>query len=101
MILCGDRIYILDQSGDTLILRANPEVEIIGVNSIGNELMDATLAVSDGESFIRSEERASRAGSAWFSWRRVVSELGLDVQGRKRIIRFDSPRTIQEWQNAF
>ena len=101
MILSSDKIYILNQSGDTIVLRASPKFEIIGVNSIGNGLTNATLAVSDGESFIRSQERSSRAGSAWFSWRRAVSELGLDVQGRKRIIRFDSTRTIQEWQNAF
>ena len=52
----GDKIYILNQSGDTIALRASPEFEIIGVNSIGNELTNATLAVSDGEFFIRTHQ---------------------------------------------
>ncbi len=56
MILSGDTIYILNQSGDTIILRASPKFEIIGVNSIGNELTNATLAVSDGELFIRTHQ---------------------------------------------
>jgi outer membrane protein assembly factor BamB len=56
MILSGDKIYILNQSGDTIVLRASPKFEIISVNSIGNELTNATLAVSDGEFFIRTHE---------------------------------------------
>jgi outer membrane protein assembly factor BamB len=54
MRLAGDKIYVLNQSGDTLILRASPKFEIIGVNSIGNELTNSSLAVSDGELFIRT-----------------------------------------------
>jgi hypothetical protein len=54
MILSGDKIYILNQSGDTIVLRASPKFELIGVNSIGNELTNATLAVSNGEFFIRT-----------------------------------------------
>jgi outer membrane protein assembly factor BamB len=56
MILAGDKIYVLNQSGDTIILRASPKFEIIGVNSIGNELTNASLAVSDGELFIRTHQ---------------------------------------------
>jgi hypothetical protein len=56
MILSGDKIYILNQSGDTIVLRASPTFEIISVNSIGNELTNATLAVSDGQFFIRTHE---------------------------------------------
>src|SRR5262245_6197354 len=56
MILSGDKIYILNQSGDTIILRASPQFELVGVNSIGNELTNATLAVSNGEFFIRTHQ---------------------------------------------
>ena len=57
MILSGDKIYILNQSGDTIVLRASPQFELIAVNSIGNELTNATLAVSDGEFFIRTHQK--------------------------------------------
>jgi hypothetical protein len=56
MILSGDKIYILNQSGDTIILRASPKFEMISVNSIGDELTNATLAASDGQFFIRTHE---------------------------------------------
>jgi outer membrane protein assembly factor BamB len=56
MILSGDKIYVLNQSGDTLVLRASPKFELIGANSLGNELTNSTLAVSDGEFFIRTHE---------------------------------------------
>jgi outer membrane protein assembly factor BamB len=66
MILSGDRIYVLNQSGDTIVLRASPKFEIIGVNSIGNELTNATLAVSDGEFFIRTHENLWCVGEGKF-----------------------------------
>jgi hypothetical protein len=50
MVLSGDRFYVLNQSGDTVILRASPKFEVIAVNSVGNELTNATLAVSDENS---------------------------------------------------
>jgi len=56
MILSGEKIYILNQSGDTIVLRASPKFELIAANSIGNELTNSTLAVSDGEFFIRTHE---------------------------------------------
>ena len=55
-VLSGDRLYILNQSGDTIILKAGPELEVIAKNSIGNELTNASLAVSDGELFIRTHK---------------------------------------------
>jgi outer membrane protein assembly factor BamB len=56
MILSGDKIYVLNQSGDTIILRASPKFEVVAVNSIGNELTNSTLAVSDGALFIRTHQ---------------------------------------------
>ncbi|MEW5978107.1 MAG: PQQ-binding-like beta-propeller repeat protein [Acidobacteriota bacterium] len=56
MVLSGDKIYILNQSGDTIILRASPQFELIAVNSIGAELTNATLAVSEGQLYIRTHQ---------------------------------------------
>ena len=64
MILSGDKIYILDQLGDTIVLRASPQFETIGVNSIGNELTNATLAVSKGEFSIRTDQHLWRIGDS-------------------------------------
>jgi len=48
--------YILNQSGDTIILSASPTFDLIGVNSIGNELTNASLAASEGQLFIRTHQ---------------------------------------------
>lgn len=56
MVRSGDRIYILNQSGDCVVLKASRKFEIIGANSVGNEMCNASLAVSDGELFIRTHK---------------------------------------------
>ena len=56
MVLAGDRIYLPNQSGDVTVLRASPKFEVIAVNSIGNEMCNASLAVSDGELFLRTDK---------------------------------------------
>jgi outer membrane protein assembly factor BamB len=55
-VLSGDNIYVLNQSGDCVIFKASPKFEVVGVNSIGSELTNGSLAVSDGEFFIRTHE---------------------------------------------
>jgi len=60
MVLAGDRIYILNQSGDCIVLKASPKFEMIGANSVGNELCNASLAVSDGDLFIRTHKHLWR-----------------------------------------
>jgi outer membrane protein assembly factor BamB len=56
MVLSGDRLYLLNQSGDCVVLKASPKFELIGANSVGNELCNASLAVSDGDLFIRTHK---------------------------------------------
>ena len=56
MVLAGDHIYVLNQSGDTVVMKAGPKFEIVGVYSIGNELTNASHALSDGEIFIRTHQ---------------------------------------------
>ena len=54
-VLVEDRIYIVNQSGDTVVLRAEPKFEVIAVNPVG-EPSNSTLALSDGEIFLRTQE---------------------------------------------
>ena len=56
MVLSADKIYLLNQSSDTLILRASPKFELLGLNSVGNEMCNASIAVSDGNLFIRTHK---------------------------------------------
>jgi outer membrane protein assembly factor BamB len=52
-VLVGDRLYVVNQSGDTLLLRAAPRYELLASNPLG-ELSNATPAFSDGQVFIRT-----------------------------------------------
>lgn len=56
MLLAGDKIYIPNQSGDTIILRASPKFEVLGANSIGRELTNASLAASRGAVLLRTHK---------------------------------------------
>lgn len=53
MLLVGDLIYMPNQSGDVIILKANPKFEVVAVNKL-EEYSNSTLAVSDGEIFFRT-----------------------------------------------
>ena len=56
MILSNDLIYVNNQAGDVFILRAAPEFELIATNSIQDGIMNASVAASDGEIFLRTEK---------------------------------------------
>jgi outer membrane protein assembly factor BamB len=56
MVLSGERIYVLNQAGDTFVIRAGPQFEKLALNSIGDGPTNASLAVSDGELFIRTHK---------------------------------------------
>jgi len=53
MVLAGDRLYVVNRSGDTLVLRAAPKFELLASNPVG-ELSNSTLALSDGQIFLRT-----------------------------------------------
>jgi outer membrane protein assembly factor BamB len=55
-VLAGNRIYHLNQSGDCVVFRASPKFELIGANSVGNEMCNASLVVSNGDVFIRTHQ---------------------------------------------
>ena len=54
MLRSGDRLYILNQSGDCFVLKAAPKFELRATNPLGGELTNASLAVSDGQLYIRT-----------------------------------------------
>jgi len=56
MVLAGDNIYVMNQSGNTIVLKASPKFEIVGINSIGSEMCNASVAVSERDIFIRTHE---------------------------------------------
>jgi outer membrane protein assembly factor BamB len=56
MVLAGDRIYVLNQSGDTVVLKAAPKFEVLAVNPLENELTNSSHAISDGQIFIRTHK---------------------------------------------
>src|SRR5262249_23051298 len=63
MVLAGDRIYVVNQSGDTFVLKAEPKFELLATNSLG-ETTISSLAVSDGEIFLRTYKHLWCIGEA-------------------------------------
>jgi outer membrane protein assembly factor BamB len=54
-VLAGDRLYVANRNADVFVLRASPKFECLATNSIGGEPMNASLAVSKGNVFIRTD----------------------------------------------
>jgi len=55
MVLADGRLYVINHSGDTFVLKASPKFELLATNSLG-ETDNASLAVSDGDIFIRTHK---------------------------------------------
>lgn len=55
MVLSGERIYVNNQAGDVFILKASPQFELLVTNSISDGVMNASICVSNGELFLRTE----------------------------------------------
>jgi outer membrane protein assembly factor BamB len=53
LVLAGDRIYIPNQAGDIFVIRAAPTFELVATNPL-KESMNSSIAVSNGELFIRT-----------------------------------------------
>ena len=55
MVHAAGRLYILMRNGETIVLAANPKFEVLATNPLTKgEQTNASLAVSDGEVFIRT-----------------------------------------------
>lgn len=63
------RIYFTSEDGDTTVVRAGPELEILSVNPLGETTL-ASAAVLDGQIFIRT------ARSLWSIGRRAYAAAG-------------------------
>ncbi len=53
MVLAGDKLYAINQSGDGFVVRASPKFEVLSTNSI-RETTISSIAPSEGELFIRT-----------------------------------------------
>ena len=56
MIIAGNTIYIPNQSGETIVMRANPKFELIGINELDGTLTNSSLAASDGQLMLRTHK---------------------------------------------
>jgi outer membrane protein assembly factor BamB len=55
-LLAGDRVYAVNQSGDVIVFKVGSKFEVVSVNSIGDELTNASLVPSNGELFLRTHK---------------------------------------------
>ena len=53
LVLAGDNLYAVNQGGDGFVFKASPKFQVVSTNRLG-ELTRASVAVSDGELFIRT-----------------------------------------------
>jgi len=54
LVRSGDRFYLLTQASDTVVFRAGEKYEQLAVNALDDGMCNSSLAVSDGELFIRT-----------------------------------------------
>ena len=55
------KLFALSEDGDTFVIKAGPEFEVLGRNSL-DEMTLATPAVADGSLFLRTASRLYRIG---------------------------------------
>jgi hypothetical protein len=55
IVLAGGKLYVPNQAGDVFVLRASPTFELLACNSV-KERTNASLAVCDGQLFLRTEK---------------------------------------------
>jgi hypothetical protein len=65
MVLAGDRLYAPNQNADVFVLRASTNFTSLATNSIGGEKMNASLAVSNGDIFLRTHNRLWCIAEKW------------------------------------
>jgi outer membrane protein assembly factor BamB len=55
LVAAGDRLYVVDQHGDTHVLAGRLQYELLATNRLG-EHTNASLAISEGQLFIRTDK---------------------------------------------
>ena len=53
MVLAADKLYIVNQSGDSFVVRASPKFEVLATNSIPERTL-SSLAPAHGDIFLRT-----------------------------------------------
>jgi hypothetical protein len=56
-MLTSERLYVANRNADVFVLHTSPKFECMATNSIGGEPMNASLAISDGNIFIRTDKQ--------------------------------------------
>jgi outer membrane protein assembly factor BamB len=56
IVQSGDRLYLVTKNSDTLVFKAAPKFELLATNSLGDGMTNASIAVSNGELFIRTHK---------------------------------------------
>jgi outer membrane protein assembly factor BamB len=56
-VLSGDQLYVANRNADVFVLRARPKFECLATNSIGGEPMNASIAISHGNIFLRTDRQ--------------------------------------------
>ena len=56
IVQSGDRLYLVTKNSDTIVFRVTPKFELLAVNSLNDGMTNASLAVSNGELFIRTHQ---------------------------------------------
>ena len=52
MVLSGERLYVVNQSGDAFVLKASPKFEVLATNTL-DDGFDASPALVDHELYLR------------------------------------------------
>jgi outer membrane protein assembly factor BamB len=60
-VLAGDRIYVMNQGGDTFVFKAEPKFELLGTNSL-EERTNSSVVISGGDIILRTHEALWRIG---------------------------------------
>jgi len=55
MVVADGKLYVINQGGDTFVLKASPQFEVLATNSLA-ETTIASMAVSDGGLFVRTHK---------------------------------------------
>ncbi len=56
LVLSGDRVYAPNQASDCTVFKASPTFEKLAVNSLSDGLTNSSIAISDGDLFIRTHK---------------------------------------------
>ncbi len=54
LVAADGRLYLLMRNGETVVLAAKPKFEVLAVNSLDRDQTNSSVAVSNGEIFIRT-----------------------------------------------